>query len=191
MGIEPTSEELRSPVSPCAAGCCISPGGRSAGSLPRGPARFISVTAFGRDGDPARQTASIPDRRAGPREGRGYLRSQCVVVIGSCVCLHPFYERVALDTLPTTETVPRRTQYAPKLDSWSHFSTLRPVPVSVSVSVPDEGVMNRREWRETRGPVDAILHIKNTFQRLMRFHPKVRIPYTYPGTETETSTETG
>ena len=123
VGIEPTSEELRSPVSPCAAGCCISPGGRSAGSLPRGPARFISVAAFGRDGDPARQTTSIPDRRAGPREGRGYLRSQCVVVIGSCVCLHPFYERMALDTLPTTETVPRRTQYAPRFDYYRDSTT--------------------------------------------------------------------
>ena len=126
VGIEPTSEELRSPVSPCAAGCCISPGGRSAGSLPRGPARFISVAAFGRDGDPARQTSSIPDRRAGPREGRGYLRSQCVVVIGSCVCLHPFYERMALDTLPTTETVPRRTQYAPRFDYYRDSTTKAP-----------------------------------------------------------------
>jgi len=47
------------------------------------PARKISVTAFGRDGNPAHLTSSIPDRRAEPREGRGYLRSQCVVIIGS------------------------------------------------------------------------------------------------------------
>ena len=83
VGIEPTSEELQSPVSPCAAGCYISPGGRSAGGLPRGPARKISVTVYGRHGGPAHLTSSIPDRRAEPREGRGYLSSQCVVVIGS------------------------------------------------------------------------------------------------------------
>ena len=86
------------------------------------PARKISATAVGRDGNPARLTSSIPDQRAEPREGRGYLSSQCVVVIGSCSCLHPFNERMTLDTLPTTETVPRQTQYAPKLDSQGHFS---------------------------------------------------------------------
>jgi len=83
VGIEPTSEELQSPVSPCAAGWYISPGGRSAGGLPRGPARKISVTVYGRHGGPAHLTSSIPDRRAEPREGRGYLSSQCVVVVGS------------------------------------------------------------------------------------------------------------
>ena len=78
-----------------------------------GPARKISATAVGRDGNPAHLTTSISDRRAEPREGRGYLRSQCVVVIGSCSCLHPINERVALDTLPTTEIVPRQNRYAP------------------------------------------------------------------------------
>ena len=123
VGIEPTSEGLRSPVSPCAAGYLISPRGQLAGNLPRGQPENISVTAVGRDGNPARLTSSIPGQRAEPREGRGYLGSQCVVVIGSCNCLHPFYERMALDTLPTTETVPRRTQYAPKLDSHGEFIT--------------------------------------------------------------------
>ena len=47
------------------------------------PARKISITADGRDGTPAHLTSSIPDRRAEPWEGRGYLSSQCVVVIGS------------------------------------------------------------------------------------------------------------
>jgi len=47
------------------------------------PARKISITAFGRDGNPAHLTTSIPDRRAEPREGRGYLSSQCVVIVGS------------------------------------------------------------------------------------------------------------
>ena len=47
------------------------------------PARKISITADGRDGNPAHLTSSIPDRRAEPWEGRGYLSSQCVVVIGS------------------------------------------------------------------------------------------------------------
>ena len=117
VGIEPTSEELRSPVSPCAAGYLISPHGQLAGNLPRGQPEKISITAFGRDADPARLTSSIPDQRAEPREGRGYLRSQSVVVVGSCSCLHPINERVALDTLPTTDIVPRRTQDAPKFDS--------------------------------------------------------------------------
>ena len=53
------------------------------------PARKILTTAFGRDGDPAHLTSSLSDRRAEPRERRGYLRSQSVVVIGSCDCLHP------------------------------------------------------------------------------------------------------
>jgi hypothetical protein len=108
VGIEPTSEELRSPVSPCAAGYFISPCGRSAGDPPRGQPEKISIAAVGRDGNPARLTTSIPDQRAESREGRGYLSSQCVVVIGSCSCLHPINERMTLDTLPTTGTVPRR-----------------------------------------------------------------------------------
>ena len=87
------------------------------------PARKISITAVGRDGNPARLTSSIPDQRAEPREGRGYLRSQSVVVIGSCSCLHPFNERMALDTLPTTETVPRQTQYAPRFDRYGDSTT--------------------------------------------------------------------
>ena len=140
MGIEPTSEELRSPVSPCAAGYLISPCGRSAGDPPPGQPEKISITAVGRDGNPARLTASIPDRRAEPREGRGYLRSQSVVIVGSCSCLHPIYERVALDTLPTTETVPRQTQYAPGFDSRGDSTTVKPVPVSVSVPVPGRNV---------------------------------------------------
>ena len=123
VGIEPTSEELRSPVSPCAAGYFISPRGQLAGDLPWGQPEKISITAFGRDGNPARLTSSIPDQRAEPREGRGYLRSQSVVVIGSCSCLHPFYERMALDTLPTTETVPRQTQYAPRFDRYGDSTT--------------------------------------------------------------------
>ena len=123
VGIEPTSEELRSPVSPCAAGYLISPRGQLAGNLPRGQPEKISITAFGRDADPARLTSSIPDQRAEPREGRGYLRSQSVVVVGSCSCLHPINERVALDTLPTTETVPRRNRYAPNLDRYGDLIT--------------------------------------------------------------------
>ena len=59
VGIEPTSEELRSPVSPCAAGVIdLTPGPVVRRPSP-GPARKISVTVFGRRGDPARQTASI------------------------------------------------------------------------------------------------------------------------------------
>ena len=123
VGVEPTSEELRSPVSPCAAGYFISPRGQLAGNLPRGQPDKISITAFGRDGNPARLTSSIPDQRAEPREGRGYLRSQSVVVIGSCSCLHPFYERMALDTLPTTETVPRQNRCAPGFDSYGESTT--------------------------------------------------------------------
>ncbi len=84
------------------------------------PARKISIAAVGRDGNPARLASSTPDRRAEPRGGRGYLRSQSVAIVGSYSCLHPIYERVALDTLPTAEIVPRRTQYAPKLDSPGH-----------------------------------------------------------------------
>ena len=91
---------------------------------PSRPARKFSVTAVGRDGDPARLTSSLSDQRAEPRERRGYLSSQSVVVIGSCNCLHPFYERMTLDTLPTTEIVPRQTQYAPGFDNRLHFNTL-------------------------------------------------------------------
>jgi hypothetical protein len=32
---------------------------------------------------------------------------------------------MALDTLPTTETVPRQTQYAPRFDSYGEFTTRR------------------------------------------------------------------
>jgi len=78
------------------------------------PARKISTTAFGRDGNPAHLTSSLSDRRAEPRERRGYLRSQSVVVIGSCNCLHPINERMTLDTLPTTGTVPRQNLDAPR-----------------------------------------------------------------------------
>ena len=78
------------------------------------PARKISITAFGRDDDPARLTSSLSDQRAEPRERRGYLSSQSVIVIGSCNCLHPINERMTLDTLPTTGPVPRRNLDAPR-----------------------------------------------------------------------------
>ena len=74
----------------------------------------------------AHLTSSVPDRRAEPRNGRGYLSSQCVVIVGSCSCLHPVNERMALDTLPTIGHVPRRTQYAPRFGSRGNCSRQRP-----------------------------------------------------------------
>ena len=114
VGIEPTSEELRSPVSPCAAGYLISPQGQLAGNLPRGQPEKSRPPPSGATAIQPVKQRRYSDRRAEPRERRGYLSSQCVVVIGSCSCLHPIYERMTLDTLPTTGTVPRQNLDAPR-----------------------------------------------------------------------------
>jgi len=58
VGIEPTSEELRSPVSPCAAGALNLTPMTIVRRPSVGPARKISADAFGRRGGPARQIAS-------------------------------------------------------------------------------------------------------------------------------------
>ncbi len=90
------------------------------------PARKISTSVFGRYGGPAHLTSSLSDRRAEPRERRGYLRSQSVVIIGSCSCLHPINERMTLDTLPTTGTVPRQNLDAPRFQAVRrHINTTR------------------------------------------------------------------
>ena len=73
VGIEPTSEGLQRPASPCAACSLISPSGRSAGDRITGPVRSISVNASGQRVDPARQAAPIPGRQAEPRERRSRL----------------------------------------------------------------------------------------------------------------------